>query len=67
MEEVSGQNAFMQLQMMLMQAVQEVKSIESNNEGYLEQLAVDLVKQELSLPDDAFQYDVELHINARSN
>ena len=43
-----------------MQAVQEVKSIESNNEGYLEQLAVDLVKQELSLPDDAFQYDVEL-------
>ena len=33
MEEVSGQNAFMQLQMMLMQAVQEVKSIESNNEG----------------------------------
>ena len=48
MEEVSGQNAFMQLQMMLMQAVQEVKSIESNNEGYLEQLAVDLVKQELS-------------------
>ena len=44
-----------------MQAVQEVKSIESNNEGYLEQLAVDLVKQELSLPDDAFQYDVELH------
>ena len=60
MEEVSGQNAFMQLQMMLMQAVQEVKSIESNNEGYLEQLAVDLVKQELSLPDDAFQYDVEL-------
>ena len=33
MEDVSGQNAFMQLQMMLMQAVQEVKSIESNNEG----------------------------------
>ena len=60
MEDVSSQNAFMQLQMMLMQAVQTVKSIESSNEGYLEQLAVDLVKQELSLPDDAFQYDVEL-------
>jgi len=60
MEDISSQNAFMQLQMMLMQAVQTVKSIESNNEGYLEQLAVDLVKQELSLPDDAFQYDVEL-------
>lgn len=60
MQDVSGPNAFMQLQMMLQQAVQTVKSIESNNEGYLEQLAVDLVKQELSLPDDAFQYDVEL-------
>ena len=60
MEDVSGPNAFMQLQMMLQQAVQTVKSIESNNEGYLEQLAVDLVKEELSLPDDAFQYDVEL-------
>ena len=45
MDDVSGQNAFMQLQMMLMQAVQEVKSIESNNEGFLEQLAVDLVKK----------------------
>ena len=60
MEDVSGPNAFMQLQMMLQQAVQTVKSIESNNEGFLEQLAVDLVKEELSLPDDAFQYDVEL-------
>ena len=60
MEDISSQNAFMQLQMMMMQAVQTVKSIESNNEGYLEQLAVDLVKKELSIPDDAFQYDVEL-------
>jgi len=60
MEDVSGPNAFMQLQMMLQQAVMKVKAIESNNEGYLEQLAVDLVKQELSIPDDAFQYDVEL-------
>ena len=54
------QNELMNLQMMMMQAVQKVKQIESNNEGYLEQLAVDLVKKELSLPDDAFQYDVEL-------
>src|SRR6056300_1226402 len=58
-QEVS-QNQLMNLQMMMMQAVQKVKQIESNNEGYLEQLAVDLVKQEMSLPDDAFQYDVEL-------
>src|SRR6056300_498683 len=58
-QEVS-QNQLMNLQRMLMGAVQEVKQIEANNEGYLEQLAVDLVKQELSIPDDAFQFDVEL-------
>jgi len=58
-QEVS-QNQLMNLQMMMMSAVQEVKQIESNNEGYLEQLAVDLVKQEMSIPDDAFQYDVEI-------
>ena len=55
-----SQNQLMNLQMMMMNAVQEVKQIESNNEGYLEQLAVDLVKQEMSIPDDAFQYDVEI-------
>ena len=60
MQEVAGQNAFMQLQMMLMNAVSKVKEMESNNEGFLEQLAVDLVKKEMSIPDDAFQYDVEL-------
>jgi len=59
MRDVS-QNQLMNLQRMLMGAVQEVKQIEANNEGYLEQLAVDLVKQELSIPDDAFQFDVEL-------
>jgi len=60
MENISGQNALMELQMILMGAVQKVKSIESKNEGFLEQLAVDLVKKEMSIPDDAFQYDVEL-------
>lgn len=57
---VTSQNALMQLQQMLMNTTMRVKRIEANNEGYLEQLAVDLVKQELSIPDDAFQYDVEL-------
>lgn len=58
--DISNQNALMQLQMMLQQAVQDVKSIENENEEYLENLAVDLVKKEMSLPDDAFQFDVEL-------
>jgi hypothetical protein len=60
LETLSGQNALMQLQRLLMSAVQEVKQIESGNEGRLEDLAVELVKKEMSLPDDAFQYDVEL-------
>jgi hypothetical protein len=60
MQDISGPNAFMELQMMLQRAVQQVKSIESSNEEYLENLAIDLVKKEMSLPDDAFQYDVEL-------
>lgn len=55
-----GQNELMSLQGMLMGAVRKIKEIENKNEGYLEQLAVDLVKRELSIPDDAFQYDVEL-------
>jgi len=59
MQDVS-QNQLMNLQKMLMNAINEIKKIESNNEGYLEQLAVDLVKKELSIPDDAFQFDVEL-------
>jgi hypothetical protein len=59
MQDVS-QNQLMNLQKMLMNTINEIKKIESNNEGYLEQLAVDLVKKELSIPDDAFQFDVEL-------
>lgn len=58
--DISGPNAFMQLQRMLMSAVQRVKEIESGNEEYLENLSVDLVKKEMSLPDDAFNFDVEL-------
>ena len=59
MESVS-QNQLMNLASMSENIVEEIKQIESNNEGYLEQLAVDLVKRELGIPDDAFQYDVEL-------
>lgn len=57
---VTGQNAFMQLQMMLMNAVREVKAIENRNTEQLENLAIELVKKELAIPEDAFQYDVQL-------
>jgi hypothetical protein len=60
MTDISGQNAFMQLQRLLMSAVQQVKQIENGNEEQLENLAVELVKREMSIPDDAFQYDVKL-------
>ena len=58
--DISGPNAFMQLQRMLMSAVQRVKEIESGNEEYLENLSVDLVKKEMSIPDGKFNFDVEL-------
>jgi hypothetical protein len=57
---VTGQNAFMQLQMMLMNAVREVKSIENRHTEQLENLAIELVKKELAIPENAFQYDVQL-------
>ena len=58
--DISGPNAFMQLQGMLMSAVERVKEIESGNEEYLENLSVDLVKKEMSIPDGKFNFDVEL-------
>lgn len=47
MQEITGQNAFMQLQRALMGAVQKVLQIESQNKDYLEKLAVKLVKDEM--------------------
>jgi|TARA_B110000503_G_C7173291_1_gene425572 hypothetical protein len=59
--DISGQSSLMQLQRMLAQAVNKVKSIENENVEYLQNLAVDLVKKEMSLPDDAFQFDAKLN------
>jgi len=58
--DISGPSAFMELQMMLQRAVQDVKRIENENEEYLENLAVDLVTKEMSIPEGTFQFDVEL-------
>lgn len=60
MQDVSGPNAFAQLQSLLMNAVMQVKSIENQHKKTLEDLAVDTIVKELSLPDGAFIYDVEL-------
>lgn len=60
LQTVTNQNAFMQLQMMMNNAVREVKGIENRHTEELENLAIELVKKELAIPEDAFQYDVQL-------
>jgi hypothetical protein len=59
MTDISGQNAFMQLQRALMGAVQRVMQIEAQNKDYFERLAVDLVKKEMGITDQ-FQFDAKL-------
>jgi len=49
-----------QLQSLLMQSFQKVNQIEKQNKEELEQLAVDIVKEEMALPDNAFQFDAKL-------
>tara|TARA_R110001592_G_scaffold45542_5_gene145616 strand:+ start:10308 stop:11693 length:1386 start_codon:yes stop_codon:yes gene_type:complete len=53
-------NSFMQLQQMLMGAVQRIFQIESQNKEQLEELAVKIVKEQLSIPDDALQFDAKI-------
>lgn len=60
LQTVTNQNAFMQLQIMMVNAVREVKGIENRHTEELENLAIELVKKELAIPEDAFQYDVQL-------
>jgi hypothetical protein len=60
MRTLSGQNALMELQTLMMRSVRRIKQLESQNEEYLEELAVELVKKEFSLPENSFQFDVEI-------
>jgi hypothetical protein len=59
-ENISGQNALMQLQMAMMRGVQELFAIQRNNKEYLENLAVDLVRKEMGVRPDQLQYDAKL-------
>jgi hypothetical protein len=58
-EEVS-QNNFQNLGQMMMGAFMRIQQIEGQNKKALEDLAVKIVKEYLAVPDDAFQYDVNL-------
>ena len=59
-ENISGQNALMQLQMAMMRGVQELFRIQANHKEYLENLAVDLVRKEMGVRPDQLQYDAKL-------
>ena len=59
MQDISGPNAFMQLQRALMGSVQKVMEIEAQNKEFLENLAVKLVKDEMGITDQ-FQFDAKL-------
>ena len=57
---IQGGNALMQLMMTVGQAMQRLVMIQSQNKEELENLAVELVKNELGIPDGAMQFDAEL-------
>ena len=59
-ENISGQNALMQLQMAMMRGVQDLFTIQRNNKEYLENLAIDLVRKEMGVRPDQLQYDAKL-------
>jgi hypothetical protein len=57
---IQGGNALMQLMMTVGQAMQRLVMIQSQNKEELEALAVELVKNELGIPDGAMLFDAEL-------
>ena len=52
--------SFGQLQQMLMASVQRIFQLEAQNKEKLEKLAVDIVRQEMSIPEDALQFDAKI-------
>jgi len=57
---IQGQNALRQLMNTVVQAMQRLVMIQSQNAEELEALAVKLVKDELGIPDGAMQFDAQL-------
>jgi len=53
-------DSFGQLQQMLMASVQRIFQIEAQNKEELEKLAVDIVRKEMSIPEDALQFDAKI-------
>lgn len=57
---IQGRNPLMNLMGMVMGSLQQIMQIESRNKEYLENLAVDLVKKELGIPEGSLQFDAKL-------
>lgn len=57
---VTDQNVLTQLMSSMQRTLMSVLQFEQENKEYLENLAVELVKKEMSLPDDTLQFDAKL-------
>ena len=57
---IRGEEGVMPLAQMMMSAHNEIVSTERNHREALENLAIELVKKEMSIPDDALQFDAKI-------
>jgi hypothetical protein len=57
---IQGGNALQSLMMSVMQSMQRLIMIQMQNKEQLEKLAVDLVRKEMGIPEDAMQFKAEL-------
>lgn len=57
---IQGNNPMMGLMSSVMGSLRQIKQVEVQNKEYLENLAVDLVKKELGIPEGQLQFEVEL-------
>jgi hypothetical protein len=57
---ITNQNTLRQLMSSMQQMLMNVLEFESQNKEYLENLAVELVKKEMAIPEDSLQFDAKL-------
>lgn len=57
---VTSQDSFNNLKNSMMSSMNDVLQFESQNKEFLENLAVELVKKEMSIPENAIQFDAKL-------
>jgi hypothetical protein len=59
-QDLSGQDGMLKMQRMLYDSVMKIVKIESTQKKYLENLAVDLVVEEMKIPDGAFLFSCKI-------